>query len=156
MSRRLPRSARVARRRAPRVNPWVQLALLVVGLAVLLSFWQQIADGTAGCYSHMAAEGDPGSPPPSVGAAGAGSPEGDSRAVSVEVRLPERASGEPDARSGDDDAGAAALAADAGAGPADDAGSTGGVEGASAAGDARETPVERASERGLSPASGEK
>lgn len=106
MSRRLPRSARVARRRAPRVNPWVQLALLVVGLVVLLSFWQQIADGTAGCYSHMAAEDAPATVAP---AAEPGPPASDPRAVSVEVRLPSAAaapSGADDAATEGDDAAA--------------------------------------------------
>jgi len=46
----------MARRSAGGAGPWVQLALLVVALVVILTLGDQMAEGAAGCYGSFVAE----------------------------------------------------------------------------------------------------
>jgi len=55
MSRRMARGRR--RPTGPGRGHWIQLGALVLGLALLLSFRDEIGDGTAGCYQNLASGG---------------------------------------------------------------------------------------------------
>lgn len=98
---RMRRSSRVAPRR--RMNPWVQLVMLVVALVLLLSFRERIAAGAAGCFGHMAAQsgvelggGEGADAGPATGG-GDGSERRAPGASGVEVRFLPKSKAEPSA-----------------------------------------------------------